>query len=129
MSINTARLIIVLIGVTLPYLARLPFGVDWLKQYTDIGLGGWIFFGVLNAVAWGAILAISFKYKRSKPLAFPCLFGFGFLAWAHGTLDLSADAQAAIALVFIPIFALLPIAVGGVIGYFIDRRASQNELD
>jgi hypothetical protein len=53
---------------------------------------------------------------------FPSLFGFGFLAWAHYSLDLAADAQAAIALVFIPIYALLPIGIGGAIGYVVDRR-------
>lgn len=122
MTMNTARLIIVLLGVSLPYLARLPFGLDWLMPYINTGFLGWVFFGAFNAVAWGAILALSFKYKHSVSLIAPCLFGFGFLAWAHGTLDLSADAQAAIALIFIPVFSLAPIAVGGAIGYFVDSR-------
>jgi len=36
-------------------------------------------------------------------------------------LDLRADAQASLALVFLPIYALLSIAVGGVLGYLLDR--------
>jgi hypothetical protein len=98
MTMTAARLLVVLFGVSLPYLARLPFGLDWLAQYTDIDIAGWLFFGAFNA-----------------------------LAWAHAILDLCADARAAIALIFIPVFALAPIAVGGVIGYFVDRRLGRSE--
>lgn len=78
--------------------------------------------GAFNAVAWGALLGISFLYRRAISLLVPCAFGFGALAWAHATLDLRADAQSALALIFIPIYALLPIAVGGALGYVLDRR-------
>ena len=50
------------------------------------------------------------------------LAGLVALAGAHAALDLRADAQSAIALVFIPIYALLPIAIGGVVGWWVDRR-------
>lgn len=116
-----ARIAIALIGILLPYAARLPRGFNWVAQYLDVGLGGFVFFGGFNAIAWGAILALGFLYKRPASLLVPSLFGFAFLAWAHYSLDLAADAQAAIALVFIPIYALLPIAVGGLIGYGVDR--------
>ena len=127
MTMTAARLLVVLFGVSLPYLVRLPFGLDWLAQYTDIDIAGWLFFGAFNALAWGAIVAISYRYKRPEALIVPCLLGFGFLAWAHAILDLRADAQAAIALIFIPVFALAPIAVGGLIGYFVDRRLGRSE--
>ncbi|WP_426701385.1 hypothetical protein ACPPVV_18850 [Rhodanobacter sp. Col0626] len=122
MTMRNARFILVLVGVLLPYAARLPRGIGWLQQYTDTGMGGWLFLSAFNAIAWGAMLAISFMYRRPASLVAPCLLGFGFLAWAHGTMDLGADAQAALALVIIPIYALLPIAVGGAIGYIVDRR-------
>ena len=117
-----ARIAIVLIGILLPYAARLPGGIAWLQQYTDAGLNGFLFLSAFNAIAWGAILAISFLYRHALPMAVPALLGFGFLAWAHYTLDLASDAQAAVGLVFIPIYALLPIVVGGVAGYIADRR-------
>lgn len=122
MTMRNARLIVVLIGIVLPYAARLPRGTEWLEQYTDIGLGGWLLFAAFNAIAWGAILALSFMYRRPASLIAPCLLGFGYLAWAHSTLDLGADAQSAIALVFIPIYALVLIAVGGAVGYIVDRK-------
>jgi hypothetical protein len=118
-----ARIIVVLVGLLLPYAARLPRGGEWLHQYTDISLAGWLFFGAFNAIAWGAILAVSLLYRRPVSLLAPSLSGFGFLAWAHYSLDLAADAQAAIALLFIPILALAPILVGAVIGYFLDGRS------
>ena len=117
-----ARLAVVLAGVLIPYLARLPGGVDWLSQYTHADLRGWVFLQAFNAIAWGSILAISFLYRNPVSVLAPSLLGFGYLAWAHYTLDLAADAQAAVGIVFIPIYALLPITVGGAVGYVLDRR-------
>ncbi|WP_404296403.1 hypothetical protein [Halomonas sp.] len=128
MTMRKARLIIVVVGIVLPYLARVPRGSEWLGQYTDTGFVGWLFFGALNAIAWGCILALSFKYERPVSLLAPCILGFGFLAWAHGTLDLSANPNAAIALVIIPVYALVPVAVGGIFGYIVDRMLRQKKL-
>ena len=121
-AMRRARWWVVAVGMALPYLARLPGGIDWLRQYTDAGLGGALLLGGFNAIAWGAVLAISLAYRHAAALWWPALAGFGALAWAHGTLDLREDAQSAIALVFLPIYALLPIAVGGVAGWWVDRR-------
>lgn len=121
MEMLTIRIAIVIFGILLPYLARIPGGSSWLQQYTGNGIGGFLFFGAFNAIAWGAILSFTFLYKHKPPIIVPVLFGFAPLAWVHGTYDLSSDAQAAIGLVFIPIYALAPIAVGGFIGYLIDR--------
>ncbi len=128
MKMHSARFAVVAVGIVLPYAARLPRGVEWLQQYTNTGLAGWLLFEAFNAIAWGTIFAISFTYRRPASLIAPCLIGFGFLAWAHSTLDLSVDAQAAIALIFIPIYALLPIAIGGAIGYIVDRRLRRYDV-
>lgn len=116
------RLLVILIGLLLPYLARLPKGSAWLMQYLDTGAAGLLFFAGLNAIAWLAIFVVSFWYRNAYSTLAPALLGFGFLAWAHYGLDLRADAQAAIALIFIPIYALAPILIGAIIGYLIDRR-------
>jgi hypothetical protein len=116
-----ARIAITLLGILLPYVARLPRGLSWVAQYLDTGLGGFLLIGGFNAVAWGAMVALGSLYRRPVSLLVPSLFGFAFLAWAHYSLDLRADAQSAIALVFIPIYALLPIAIGGAMGYAMDR--------
>lgn len=121
MTMGKARLIVILAGILLPYAARLPRGVDWLQQYTDSDIGGWLFLGGFNAIAWGAIVAVSFLYKRPSSVWAPALLGFGFLAFAHYSLDLASDAQAAVALAFIPIYALIPIAIGAIVGYFVGR--------
>lgn len=122
MTLAKARLLLVLFGLVLPYAARLPFGLDWAQQYTRADVGGHVLLGGFNAIAWGALLGISFLYRRPIALSIPCLCGFGTLAWAHATLDLRADAQSALALIFIPIYALLPIGIGGVLGYLLDRK-------
>jgi hypothetical protein len=121
MNLRHARIALVIFGIVLPYLARLPRGTDWLSQYTYPDLQGWFLFGAVNAIAWSALLAVSFLYERPASLILPAMLGYGFLAWAHFSLDLRADAQAAVALLFIPIYALVPIAVGAVVGYAVDR--------
>jgi hypothetical protein len=40
-------------------LARLPEGLDRLARYTSVGIGGWLLLNACNAIAWGAIVAIS----------------------------------------------------------------------
>jgi hypothetical protein len=108
-------------------LVRIPGGTAWVAQYTDVGVKGFLFFAALNALVWGSIVAISSLYRRPIALVFPCLLGFGFLACAHYTLDLSSDPQAALALAYIPIYALPFVAVGSVIGYLVDRRLRRND--
>ena len=124
MTLRAARLGIAAFGMLLPYVVRIPRGSAWVQQYTDTSIGGFLFFGAFNAIAWGSLVAISFLYRQPASLLAPCLLGFGFLAWAHYNLDLASDAQAAIALIFIPIYALAPIAVGAVLAYWFDRRPS-----
>ncbi|KAB0532664.1 hypothetical protein F7R02_17120 [Xanthomonas cissicola] len=34
MTFASARLLLVIAGVVLPYAARLPFGLEWVRQYT-----------------------------------------------------------------------------------------------
>jgi len=115
------RILIAVVGILFPYLARLPGGTAWMGQYTSGGVAGFLLLGAFNTIAWGSMLALSFLFYRPASLLFPCLAGFAFLGWAHYSLDLAADAQAAIALVFIPVFALVPIAIGGALGYPLDR--------
>jgi hypothetical protein len=119
------RIAIVVVGILLPYLVRIPGGLSWLHQYTNVGIAGFLFFGAFNAIAWGAILACTFLYKQKLSAIAPVVFGFIPLAWVHSIYDLSSDAQAAIGLIFIPIYALVPIAIGGVIGYVIDRKSTK----
>lgn len=121
-SMTQARLLVVVIGFLLPYLARLAGGLNWLWPYLDGGWGGFLLLSGFNAIAWLSVLGISFLYKRPVSLLAPALPGFGLLALGHYLLDLSADAQSAIALVFFPIYALVPIGIGGIIGYLIDRH-------
>lgn len=119
---NAARVSIVVLGVLIPFLARLPRGVEWLKQYADGGADGILFISAFNAPVWLSLFALTFVYRRPTSLLVPCVLAFGFLAWAHFSMDLASDAQAAIGLVFIPVLAVPFLVVGGVIGYVIDRR-------
>lgn len=117
-----ARIVAVLAGIMLPYAARVTRGEEWLMSYIELGWGGFAFIQFFNAFAWGSILLISLLYRRPAALWPPCLLAYGYLAWAHASLNLAADAQAAVALVFIPLYAIPLAAVGGLVGYGLNRR-------
>jgi hypothetical protein len=114
-----------MIGVLLPYLARIPGawvrGPGWFTSYLP-NWWGVLFFGAFNAVAWGSLLGASFLLQKPPSLLLPAALGFGFLAFAHGVVDLGADAQAAIALVFIPIYAVPLIGIGTAVAAWLERR-------
>ena len=126
---KTARILIVVVGILLPYLARIPGtftrGADWFTSYLGDGIGAVIFFGAFNAICWGSILGASFSYRHSSSIWFPAVFGFAFPAVAHAFMDLSSSSTAAVALVFIPIYSLPLILVGWLAGLWYDRRLSR----
>jgi hypothetical protein len=112
---RTARVVIVTVGVLLPYLARIPgtfvHGASWMSSYFSGGIVGVFFVSTFNALAWGCLIFLSFRVRSLVTLIGPGLAGFGFLAFAHNGLDLGADAQNAVAMVFIPVYALPIIGV------------------
>lgn len=128
---KTSRILIVIVGILLPYLARVPGtftrGADWFTSYLGNGIGAVILLGALNAICWGSILGTSFSYRHSSSVWFPAAFGFAFLAVAHAFVDLSSSSTAAIALVFIPIFSVPLVLVGWLVGLWFDRRLSRKE--
>ena len=122
MAMNRARIAIVLFGLVLPYLSRLPGGREWLGQVTYGGWGAFLFMAGCSAVVWGGLLLWSLAYRRAASLWVPVLVGFGYLAWAYGSMNLRSDAQAGLGLLMIPIYSLVPVVGGGLIGLFLDRR-------
>ena len=114
----------------LPYLCRLPRGIDWAKQYLpDEGhlVGGLMFFHCFYSIP--AVLLILSIYT-SKKYAIP--FIFTFLTVTIATIyfnydyDLASDAQAAIGLIFMPIIAsflgLIAFLLGHAIQYLINKK-------
>jgi hypothetical protein len=121
-----ARIAVVVFGVLLPFAARIPGvawkGTDWLTSYFGTGLAAILLISAFNGICWGSILLCTFTYRNARAVWFPAVLGFGLPAIAHGCLDLSSDAQAAVALVFIPVFSL-PLVLGGwLVGLWFDRR-------
>ncbi len=126
-----ARIAVALIGIALPYLARIPGmvsrGPDWLTSYFGSGLGAFVFFGAFNAINWGAIVLASLAFRSIPAVVVAAAVGFALPIYAHATLDLASDAQAAIGLIFIPIFSLPLVGLGWLLGLGVDwawRRRS-----
>ncbi|MEO0514643.1 MAG: hypothetical protein AAF086_05035 [Planctomycetota bacterium] len=121
-----ARVVVVLFGIMMPYLARLPgipeHGVDWLVSYFgEPVVFGVLFFGVFNMLCWGSILGATFLFRSASTVWFPAVAGFGFCFWCHSQLDLASDAQAGIGIVVFPVVALLPILIGTLAGWAYEK--------
>jgi hypothetical protein len=120
----TARIAVALIGIALPYLARLPGifsrGPDWLTSYFGSGPGAFVFFGAFNAINWGAIVLGTLAFRSVPAVFVATIVGFALPIYAHATLDLASDAQAAIGLIFIPIYSLPLVGLGWLLGLGVD---------
>lgn len=95
----------------LPYACRLYRGIDWAVQYFPDHahfLSGMLFFGGFASLPALPLIAV-FWLRKWLPATFAvaCLVATGLLAAWHHNYDLAADAQAAIGLVFIPIYVAL----------------------
>lgn len=116
--------------ILLPYLCRLYRGFDWVLQYLPIGLfnnlftellfaiPGILFFGCFSALA-AIPLILCICYWRYVPVTFfiALVTTTGLLVYFHHDYDLAADAQAAVGLIFIPIYtAVITTVLSGVFG-------------
>ena len=122
---KTARVLIVVIGILLPFLSRIPGalikGKSWFTCYFDGGLGGTAFISALQALCWGSILLATLSYKQTNAVWFPGAFGFAFVGLSHAFLNLSSSSTAAIGLVAIPLLSLPVVLVGWLIGLWYQR--------
>lgn len=119
------RVAVVLVGVALPYAARLPGvllkGPDWLTSYFPGEIGVLLLFG-FNAIVWCAILAGTLAFRSVPAVLISAAIGFALPFYFHATLDLRADAQASVALIGLPILSLPLVGLGWLLGYLVDRR-------
>lgn len=131
-SVKKSRIAIVVVGILLPYSARLPGvltrGPDWLWSYLGNEFIAALFFGLFNAISWGAVLMATYSYCNPHAAWFPAVPAFVFLAANHAFLDLSSDPQAALGLLFIPIYSLPLVLVGWYAGKWFDRKTAMHHL-
>ena len=107
--------------LAMPLLCRMPGGSAWVGQYLpDEGhrIGGMLLFCAFAMIP--AVLVFCAGLLSKPPFHFPVLIStlvaLTMLGYWHHGLDLAADAQAAIALVFIPIYAAGLALVGALVG-------------
>lgn len=107
-----ALLLIAYVNV-LPFVSRLPGGIDWFAQYIppeEYRISGLLLFAAFSSVAAIPII-LAFLLRAAIPTTFiiSLVTATLLLASFHYTFDLSSDAQAAIALILAPVF------IGGVV--------------
>ena len=126
MTPGRARWAIAIAGILTPYLARIPgmltHGASWLTSYFGDTLWAPLFFGAFNAVCWVPAVLATRSYRHASAAWFPAVGALGSSAALHSTIDLAADAQAAIALVAIPFYTLPFTLLGWWLGRRWDRR-------
>lgn len=133
-AMSSARIVVAVVGIALPYVARLPGvfvrGPEWLTSYAGSGPGAVLFFA-LTAINWGAVVLGTLAYRAIPAVVVAALVGFAWPAYQHATLDLASDAQAAAGLVAIPVNSLPLVGLGWVLGFWVDdwvhRRSFQSQ--
>lgn len=116
------RWTLVLLGVLLPYVAQLGHARGW-QLYMDSGWAGHLLLAGMGAVLWLPLWALTWCYQDTKSIWPPAVLGLGAAFWMHVSVDLTADAQAGLAVVMVPLLALVPLAVGALMGWGMDVRA------
>lgn len=129
-----ARFAVVLIGIALPYLARLPgtlsAGPGWLIAYLTPGFGAFSLLTALNAVTWGAILIGTVALRSVPAVSVAAVVGFALPACCHARLDLASSDSAVVGWFLIPVYSLPLVGLGGLLGLLVDgvsRRMSGRE--
>lgn len=124
-------LIITLVGIFLPYLARLPGvfvkGTEWFSGYFEADLNTRLLIDLPNMVAWVPLLVALESFRIPRLFFIPMCFCFGFLLFVHTTLALSS-AQAELVFVFAPIWAFVFMCIGWVIAKVIERKMIKGHL-
>ncbi len=107
--------------LAIPFLCRIPRGSDWVAQYLpDEGhvISGTLLFWCFAMIP--AVLVFCAGLVSKPPFYFPALIStlvaLSMLGYWHHNNDLAADAQAAISLIFIPIYSAALAVVGGLVG-------------
>lgn len=123
------RIAIVLIGIGLPYLARIP-GIysrnpAWLTSYLDTGIIGFAIMSVSGAINWGSILLVTRKFRSIGAILVAAAIGFTLPAYGNATLDLRADALSALAIPMFPIMSLPLVGIGWLVGLVVDRQITR----
>lgn len=123
---ETARLCIIVVGILLPCLTRIPgaffHGLGWLTAMFGSGPEALLFLGLFNAVCWGSIVLAVRSYHNPRSAWFPSVLGFAFPVLGYASVDLTAASTAAIALVLIPFYSLPLVFAGWLVGRSYDRR-------
>jgi hypothetical protein len=117
-----------------PYVCRLWRGLDWATQYLpfhDEGPSLLILLAFIVLVAFASLpatpLIVAFLLRKWIPVSFvsSIIVATTLLGFWHHNYDLASDAQAALGLIFIPIYTtMITSVVAGIVGTieFLVRR-------
>ena len=115
---------VILSGALLPFIARIPGifakGKEYFYQYTfnvEI-IFGIIFYNIIPFFIFAILNHFNYKRKKAAVIgAGTALFFADF--FFHASLDLASSSTAAIALIFIPFYLCIAMAIGYALGYFV----------
>ncbi len=110
---------ILLAGLLCPFVARLPgavfYGMEFLLQYL-IPVKKILFISAINLIPFTVLAVVVARSASRAGVVGAVAVVFGLNLFGHGMLDLNSSSTAAVALVFIPIYTLLLVPVGYLLG-------------
>jgi hypothetical protein len=115
-----------LIGITLPYLSRLPGmlfrGPVWLTSYLGTPPRSDRFCSSRDSarLTGSQTLLCTFRFRSARAIAVAAAVGFALLLFILATLDLSSDALAGLALIGLPFASLPVVGLGWLLGYAVE---------
>ena len=115
----------------MPYICRFPQGVEWVEQYRP-GDGyfssGMLFFMSFSVIPCGVVFfaALVSKTRYYLPVLISTVTTLILLAYWHHDNDLASDAQAALSLIFFPIYTAVAGLLAAIIGLIIQGKWNQN---
>jgi len=131
MKKDVAGSVVILAYVNLvPYVCRMWRGVEWVAQYLPNEghrISGLVFFGAFASLpAIPLVSAFLLRQRLPVTLVVSIIVATALLVFWHHDYDLKTDAQAAIGLVVIPIYAAMITGAvagfSGLIEFFIRRN-------
>src|ERR1041385_6069187 len=130
-SFDTNLLVVILIGIFLPYVARLvgtiKHGVHWFLDYVP-SIGAVLFFSVFDAIVPASLFMLRI-FNPNRNIPFLCAASLGYIGMFlfHATFDLGSSSTAAVAFLFVPAILGVPLVLlGWGVGILVERSKNRH---
>lgn len=119
MSLWVIRLLIVIGGVLLPYVAAMIGGSTALLNAKPDAI---IVFGAFNSICRGGVLLATVGYRNPAATIFPVVIGLALPTYFY--LNFGSKSTSPFGIIFMPIENLVLVFIGWLAGRYVDKRSN-----